>query len=111
MTESIVTIEERGSDPLRVLLVDDHDLFRTGLRNLLEANGLKVIGEASTGAEAVQAVAELAPEVVVMDLNMPGMTGVEATRQIATAAPLTRVVVLTISDEEGDVLDAIVAGA
>jgi len=111
LSESIATTEEAGTDSLRVLLVDDHDLFRTGLRNLLEANGLAVAGEASTGVEAVQSVAELAPDVVVMDLNMPGMTGVEATRQIASAAPLTRVVVLTISDQEEDVLDAIVAGA
>jgi DNA-binding NarL/FixJ family response regulator len=111
VTEPIVTHADRGHDTLRVLLVDDHDLFRTGLRNLLEANGIDVAGEASTGVEAVQSVAELAPDVVVMDLNMPGMTGVEATRQIAQAAPLTRVVVLTISDEEEDVLDAIVAGA
>jgi DNA-binding NarL/FixJ family response regulator len=111
VSESIATTEEAGTDALRVLLVDDHDLFRTGLRNLLEANGLTVAGEASTGVEAVQSVAELAPDVVVMDLNMPGMTGVEATRQIASAAPLTRVVVLTISDQEEDVLDAIVAGA
>jgi DNA-binding NarL/FixJ family response regulator len=111
MSESMATNEERGVDALRVLLVDDHDLFRTGLRNLLETNGLAIAGEAATGAEAVSSVAELAPDVVVMDLNMPGMTGVEATRQIATAAPLTRVVVLTISDEEEDVLDAIVAGA
>jgi len=111
LSESIATTEEAGTDALRVLLVDDHDLFRTGLRNLLEANGLAVAGEASTGVEAVQSVAELAPDVVVMDLNMPGMTGVEATRQIASAAPLTRVVVLTISDQEEDVLDAIVAGA
>jgi DNA-binding NarL/FixJ family response regulator len=111
MSESIATTEERGGDALRVLLVDDHDLFRTGLRNLLETNGLAIAGEASSGAEAVSSVAELAPDVVVMDLNMPGMTGVEATRQIATAAPLTRVVVLTISEEEEDVLNAIVAGA
>jgi DNA-binding NarL/FixJ family response regulator len=111
MSEPITTTEERRVDALRVLLVDDHDLFRTGLRNLLETNGLAIAGEASTGGDAVKAVAELAPDVVVMDLNMPGMTGVEATRQIASAAPLTRVVVLTISDQEEDVLDAIVAGA
>jgi len=98
-------------DPLRVLLVDDHDLFRTGLRNLLEEQGVEVVGEASAGGEAVQLVGELAPDVVVMDLNMPGMNGVEATRRIAGIAPLTRVVVLTISDLDGDVMDAIFAGA
>jgi DNA-binding NarL/FixJ family response regulator len=95
----------------RVLLVDDHDLFRTGLRNLLEEQGVQVVGEAATGADAIRYVRELAPDVVVMDLNMPGMTGVEATRQISSIAPLTRVVVLTISDQDGDVMDAILAGA
>jgi len=96
---------------LRLVLADDHDLFRTGLRNLLADQGLEIAGEASTGAEAVSLVRELALDVVVMDLKMPGMTGVDATRQIASLAPLTRVVVLTISDEDEDVLDAIFAGA
>ncbi len=98
------------ADP-RVLLVDDHDLFRTGLRNLLADQGVDVVGEAQTGAEALGLVRDLAPDVVVMDLNMPGMTGVEATRQINVLAPLTRVLVLTISDQDADVLDAILAGA
>jgi DNA-binding NarL/FixJ family response regulator len=96
---------------LRVLLVDDHDLFRTGLRNLLEEQGLQVAGEASNGHDAIRSVRELAPDVVVMDLNMPGMSGVEATREITALAPLTRVLVLTISDQDDDVMDAIVAGA
>ena len=109
--DSSATNEERQGDPLRVLLVDDHDLFRTGLRNLLEDNELTVCGEASTGSDAVKLVRELAPDVVVMDLNMPGMTGVEATRHITSLSPLTRVVVLTISAEDEDVMDAIVAGA
>ena len=100
-----------GTDAIRVLIVDDHDLFRTGLRNLLEEQGVHVVGEAASGTEAVRIVAEIAPDVVVMDLNMPGMTGVEATRQIVGRAPLTRVVVLTISDQDGDVMDAILAGA
>ena len=101
----------RAADTLRILLVDDHDLFRTGLRNLLEEQGVRVVGEAGTGADAVRAVREHAPDVVVMDLNMPGMTGVEATRHIASVSPLTRVLVLTISDQDGDVMDAIMAGA
>jgi DNA-binding NarL/FixJ family response regulator len=95
----------------RVLLVDDHDLFRTGLRNLLEEQGVLVVGEADTGTEALKQVREVAPDVVVMDLNMPGISGVEATRQISMIAPLTRVLVLTISDQDGDVMDAIYAGA
>src|SRR5947209_7054233 len=99
-------------DAVRVLIVDDHDLFRAGLRTLLEEQeGVHVVGEASGGAQAVQLVSESAPDVVVMDLNMPGMTGVEATRHISTLAPLTRVVVLTISDLDEDVMDAIFAGA
>jgi DNA-binding NarL/FixJ family response regulator len=96
---------------IRVVIVDDHDLFRTGLRTLLEDQGVHVVGEAAAGAEAVRAVAELTPDVVVMDLNMPGISGVEATRQITSISPLTRVVVLTISDQDGDVMDAILAGA
>jgi DNA-binding NarL/FixJ family response regulator len=103
--------EERQGDSLRVLIVDDHDLFRTGLRNLLEEQGVQIIGEASGGAEAVRIVRELAPDVVVMDLNMPGMGGVDATRHITGIAPLTRVVMLTISDQDNDVMDAILAGA
>ena len=78
-------------DPLRIVLVDDHDLFRTGLRNLLEEQGVIVAGEAGTGGEALRMVEELAPDVVVMDLNMPGMGGVDATRHISSIAPLTRV--------------------
>src|SRR5690349_11147420 len=107
----VVTAEESVPDDLRVLIVDDHDLFRSGLRNLLEEQGVHVIGEAAAGQEAVQIVRELAPDVVVMDLNMPGMGGVEATRHISTIAPLTRVLMLTISDQDNDVIDAILAGA
>jgi DNA-binding NarL/FixJ family response regulator len=106
-----VTAEETVPDDLRVLIVDDHDLFRSGLRNLLEEQGVHVIGEAAAGQEAVKIVRELAPDVVVMDLNMPGMGGVEATRHITSIAPLTRVLMLTISDQDNDVIDAILAGA
>jgi len=103
--------DERSATSVRVLLVDDHDLFRTGLRNLLEERGVPIAGEAAAGADAVRLVRELAPDVVVMDLHMPGMTGIEAIRQIHGFAPLTRVLVLTISDQDDDVLDAILAGA
>ena len=110
MTQQLESTEPR-QDALRVVIVDDHDLFRTGLRNLLEEQGIQVVGEAAAGSDAIRSVRELAPDVVVMDLNMPGMTGVEATRQITSIAPLTRVLVLTISDQDSDVLDAILAGA
>jgi DNA-binding NarL/FixJ family response regulator len=105
------TAHEVAQDSLRVLIVDDHDLFRSGLRNLLEDEGVQIVGEAAAGQEALKIVRELAPDVVVMDLNMPGMGGVEATRHITSMAPLTRVVMLTISDEDNDVMDAILAGA
>ncbi len=102
---------ERGPDSVRVLLVDDHDLFRAGLRGLLHEQGIDVAGEAADGETAVRLAQELAPEVVVMDLNMPGMSGVETTRELVEVAPLARVVVLTISAEDADVMDAVLAGA
>jgi DNA-binding NarL/FixJ family response regulator len=105
------SLEQLALEDVRVLIVDDHDLFRSGLRNLLEEEGVQIVGEASAGQEALKIVRELAPDVVVMDLNMPGMGGVEATRHISTIAPLTRVVMLTISDQDNDVMDAIMAGA
>ena len=110
MTETGPSTETEPHD-VRVLLVDDHDLFRTGLRNLLEGQGMHIVGEAAGGSEALQIVREMAPDVVVMDLNMPGMHGVEATRHMSRDAPLTRVIVLTVSDQEQDVMDAILAGA
>ena len=109
MSDALVATAQ---DEVRVVLVDDHDLFRTGLRNLLEEHGgVQVLAEAVNGAEAVKLVRELAPDVVVMDLNMPTMSGVDATRHITAQSPLTRVIVLSISDEDTDVMDAIVAGA
>src|SRR5947208_15055621 len=105
------SVGERALEDVRVLIVDDHDLFRTGLRNLLEDEGVQIVGEAAAGQEALKIVRELAPDVVVMDLNMPGMGGVEATRHISTIAPLTRVLMLTISDQATAVIDAILAGA
>jgi len=104
-------LNEQALKDVRVLIVDDHDLFRSGLRNLLEDEGVHVVGEAAAGQEALKIVREVAPDVVVMDLNMPGMGGVEATRHISTIAPLTRVLMLTISDQDNDVIDAILAGA
>jgi DNA-binding NarL/FixJ family response regulator len=110
MSEAAIA-EESAVDAPRVLIVDDHDLFRSGLRNLLEEQGVQIVGEAAAGEEALRIVRDLAPDVVVMDLNMPGMSGVEATRHISSVAPLTRVLMLTISDQDNDVIDAILAGA
>jgi DNA-binding NarL/FixJ family response regulator len=95
----------------RVLLVDDHDLFRRGLRTLLEAEGIDVVGEADTGRDALAQISVLAPDVVVMDLNMPGISGAEATAKMSMTAPTTRVLVLSASNQDADVMDAIMAGA
>ena len=92
----------------RVLIVDDQDMVRRGLRMILELGGVEVVGEAPDGAAAVTAVAELNPDVVLMDLRMPVLDGVEATRRIGGAA---RVLVLTTFDADQHVVDAIRAGA
>jgi len=102
---------EKPLEELRVLLVDDHDLFRSGLVNLLSEHGLHVVGEAENGDVALRLVRELAPDVVIMDLNMPGPAGVDVIRQITSIAPLTRVVVLTISADDSDVINAVMGGA
>ena len=91
--------------------MDDHDLFRRGLRELLEEQGIRVIGEASTGEDGVALAARSKPDVVVMDLNLPRESGVEATRELVSATPGTRVLVLTVASDERSVLDALIAGA
>ena len=98
--------------PLRVLVVDDHDLFRSGLRRLLDADEhLDVIADARRGDEGVQKAAELRPDVVVMDVSMPGMSGVEATRGVLECSPDSAVLMLTVTSDENAVLDAVLAGA
>ncbi len=94
----------------RVLIVDDQEMVRHGLRLILELGGVEVVGEAADGAAAVAAVAELAPDVVLMDLRMPGVDGVEATRRI-TEASRARVIALTTFDADLHVAEAIRAGA
>ncbi|MCW3066962.1 MAG: DNA-binding response regulator [Solirubrobacterales bacterium] len=98
-------------EPIRVVLVDDHALFRSGLGALIAEEGFAVVGEASNGLEGVRLARELAPDVVIMDLNMPGMSGVEATRAASAQAPASRVVILTVSGDEASVTDAVLAGA
>lgn len=94
----------------RVVVVDDQDMVRQGLRLILELAGIDVVGEAGDGAEAVDVVARHQPDVVLMDLRMPGMDGVEATRRIVAAGP-SRVLALTTFDVDQHVVDALRAGA
>jgi DNA-binding NarL/FixJ family response regulator len=102
----------KPSNPIRVMDVDDHALFRSGLRRLLdEHEGLDVVGDARRGHEAVQRAADLRPDVVVMDINMPGMSGVDATRGVLEASPDTAVLMLTVTSDENAVLDSVLAGA
>jgi DNA-binding NarL/FixJ family response regulator len=96
---------------IRVVLVDDHALFRGGLHELLERHGVDVVGEASDGPSAVEVVRDEAPDVVLMDVNMPGFSGIEATMRIRAVAPTAQVIMLTISADERDVEEAIYAGA
>jgi DNA-binding NarL/FixJ family response regulator len=111
-TEAADGVEPRIAEPLRILIVDDHPAFRAGLRALLATDDrLRVVGEASTGAGAISAVASSAPDVVLMDVSMPGIDGVEATRRIIDAAPHVAIVVLTMRDDDGTVFAALRAGA
>jgi DNA-binding NarL/FixJ family response regulator len=97
--------------PLRVVVADDHPYYRRGLVRSLRARGIEVVGEAPNGEAAIRAVEETGPDVVVMDLKMPGMSGLEATRWLTARAPASRVLVLSVSNEEDDVSDAVLAGA
>lgn len=96
---------------IRVLIVDDHDLFRDGIASLLKARGYEVVGEASDGVEALSRVRELRPDLVLMDIRMPNMGGLEATRRIKAEMPEVNVVILTVSDDEEDLFEAIKSGA
>ncbi len=99
------------SAPITVVVIDDHVLFRTGLRELLEQEEIRVVGEASTAEAGLEVIERQAPDVAIVDLNLPRMSGQNAIRQIATIAPRTQVLVLTISVNEADVTDAVLAGA
>jgi DNA-binding NarL/FixJ family response regulator len=105
------TAERRLADPITVLVVDDDDGFRAAMGRMLADRGFDVVGDASDGRTAVSLVRTLAPAVVVMDLQMPRFDGIEATRVIAESCPASAVLMLTVSAEDGEVLDAMLAGA
>ncbi|MBL7490911.1 response regulator transcription factor [Frankia sp. AgB1.9] len=99
-------------NPIRVLIVDDHALFRRGLEMVLaQEPDIEVVGEAADGSEAVTMAGEMAPDIVLMDVRMPRRGGIDATSAIKQAVPSAKIVMLTISDEEADLYDAIKAGA
>src|SRR5215470_2446048 len=99
-------------NPIRLLLADDHTLFRKGLASLLEKEPrFEIIGEAEDGADAISKAQASVPDVVLMDIHMPGINGLEATREITRTLPATRVVMLTISEEDKDLFEAIKCGA
>ena len=102
-----------GSDEnIRVLICDDHALFRRGLVMVLESeDGIEVVAEAEDGEDAIAKAAETAPDVILMDVRMPKMSGIDATRAIADVVPAAKILMLTVSDEEEDLYEAVKAGA
>jgi len=103
---------EKGGDALRVMIVDDHELFRRGIQMVLEQeDDLEVVGEATDGEQAVSKAEELTPDVVLMDVRMPKNSGIEATRKIKELIPSAKILMLTVSDQEEDLYEAIKAGA
>lgn len=99
------------SEDISVLLVDDHSLVRRGFRRILEDDGMKVVGEASNGLEAIRLANELKPKVVVMDLSMPQLDGVQATKEIVKDLPETQVLILSMHSDDNYVRNALDAGA
>jgi two-component system NarL family response regulator len=101
-----------ASDDIRVMICDDHALFRRGLIMVLEAeDDIEVVAEAEDGEDALEKAVEFVPDVVLMDVRMPGVDGIEATRRIAEKVPTAKILMLTVSDEEEDLYEAIKAGA
>src|SRR6266849_1403846 len=99
-------------DSLHVLIADDHPLFRKGMRALLvAAQDIEVVGEATTGEEVIELSATLQPDVILMDIQMPGTNGIEATRSIVHTSPHIRILIITMFDDDASVFTAMRAGA
>src|SRR6266513_6384272 len=102
---------DQSASPVSVMLVDDHRIFREGLRDLLLEGGFDVVGEASNAADAISLAVKKRPAVALMDIQMPGGSGIDATRQLASKCPETHVLMLTVSPDETDVIESVQAGA
>jgi DNA-binding NarL/FixJ family response regulator len=100
-----------GDAPLRVLLVDDHALVRSAIRQALDAPDIEVVGEVRNAEEALELAPQLRPDVLLLDIDLPGMSGIEAARELAPRLPETRVVMLTVSTDRRDLLEAMRHGA
>ena len=96
---------------MRILIADDHTLFRDSLRSLLTSHGFEIVGEARAGSEAIELTRRLQPDIVLMDLSMPGLDGLSATRLISAEMPQVKVIVLTASDDDAKLFEAIKSGA
>src|SRR3970282_893944 len=96
---------------MRVLLADDHPLFRDGVRSLLQARGVEIVGEAGDGQEALEEALRLRPDVILMDISMQRMDGLEATRLIKARLPEVKLVILAVSDEDRTLFEAVKSGA
>jgi DNA-binding NarL/FixJ family response regulator len=106
------SVRRADADPIRVLIADDHALFRRGLEMVLQDEAdIDIVGQASDGAEAVANARDTLPDIVLMDIRMPKISGIEAARAMKEVAPTSKIVILTISDEEEDLFEAIRAGA
>jgi DNA-binding NarL/FixJ family response regulator len=101
----------QGGKPIRIVVVDDHAVFRAALRELLEGAGFEVVAEAERAEEGIALVRELTPDLVLMDLRLPGVSGIEATRELQETAPSSRVLLITAADGLADAEEAILAGA
>jgi DNA-binding NarL/FixJ family response regulator len=108
---SINSVTASRANDVKVIVVDDHELFRRGLIGLLEERGIEISGEAALAADAIRLAADLGQCVVLMDLSMPGMSGIEAIQRLAAAAPLARALALTVLADDQHVIDALLAGA
>ncbi|WP_345206677.1 response regulator transcription factor [Fodinibacter luteus] len=110
--EGVTAGVDSATAPVRVVIADDHDLYRRGMRVVVELDGIaEVVGEASDGNEAVEVCSRMQPDVVLMDVRMPGVGGIEACRRIRSVVPSARILMLTMSDDESDLFEAIKAGA